>query len=124
MNEQICINTFVEVLDELSSVDLQVKLWLNIENETGLISSYTELMENVSGTDFNYVVHQLVQDASLKADLVQLLALLDAYEEPKSYVQCRNDVYIVADPVWKKIRDFAKAIKQIHSVYLKQLQKR
>ena len=41
--EQIIKNIYSDIL-ELSDLELQKKLWLNENNETGLISSYTELM--------------------------------------------------------------------------------
>lgn len=115
MNVEIAKGTFLDLLDEVSSVDQQIKLWLNIENETGLVSSFVEFMNNIDTGDFEYVVNNLIVDPSLKENLQRLLSMIDKYEEPKSYRKCKNDVYIVADPKWKEIRDFAKNLKNSHS---------
>lgn len=73
MDAQISITTFKEILEELSSADLQVKLWLNIENDTGLISSYVELMNNLVSGDFNFVTEKIIKEENFKNDLFQLL---------------------------------------------------
>jgi len=114
MDAQISITTFKEILEELSSADLQVKLWLNIENDTGLISSYVELMNNLVSGDFNFVTEKIIKEENFKNDLFQLLRMLQLYEEPHSYKKWKHDAYIIADPKWKEIRDFAKQIRQKH----------
>jgi hypothetical protein len=123
MNKKISIKAFVDIFDELSSVELQVKLWLNIENDTGLISSFVELMNNIDSPDFSYVIDEIVQDSELKEELNELLSMVGLYEEPKIYRKYKNDVYIVADPNWKKIRDFAKSIKVKYYDYLRRVEK-
>ena len=48
---------FKKSLVELSDIDLQRKLWLNIDNNTGLISSYSELFNSLfSDFDFDYEI--------------------------------------------------------------------
>ena len=51
---------FKKSLVELSDIDLQRKLWLNIDNNTGLISSYSELFNSLfSDFDFDYEIKDL-----------------------------------------------------------------
>ena len=121
MNVNIAKSTFLELMGEISNVDQQVKQWLNIENEMGLVSSYVELVNNIDGGDFEYVVNNLVTDVNLKDSLQQLIEMIENYEEPKSYRKCKNDVYIVADPKWKEIRDFGKYIQNEYSGFFKEL---
>lgn len=111
MNKQISVEVF-EILEELSNPDLQVKLWLNIENEGGLISSFTELLNDVDGPDFNYVASNLIEDSDLKKELFILLEKIKNYKEPTSYKKYKNDVFIISDPNWKTIRDYTKEIKE------------
>lgn len=42
--KEIIIKYIYDSIIELSNLDLQRKLWLNENNDTGLISSYVELM--------------------------------------------------------------------------------
>jgi len=112
INDDIAADTFLEVVEEISSVELQIKLWLNIENDTGLISSFEDLMDRVDSEDVRYVVNQKVENDELKSRLTELLAMLSDYKVPKLYSSFKNDVYVVADDKWKIIRDFAKGIRE------------
>lgn len=111
MNVKLSIETFLEILQEISSVNLQVKLWLDIENTTGLVSSYAELMNRLDSGEFNYVVGNQIENVDLKHQLNILYSLIEEYKEPKEYLKSQNDVFIVADPNWKYIRDYAKNIR-------------
>ncbi|WP_288243446.1 hypothetical protein, partial [uncultured Chryseobacterium sp.] len=67
---------FKERLLELSDINLQRKLWLNIDNDTGLISSYSELFNSLLGDfDYDYEVEN-VEDNNLKQNLLKLKIML------------------------------------------------
>ena len=94
-------------IEELSSVDLQNKLWLNRNNNTGRISSYTELMCTLYDDCFlELVLRKAMEKYGYSSDalneLYKLNALLNNYEEP-----CTNgdDDYemIIKDPKWQVI---------------------
>ncbi|MDR6489143.1 hypothetical protein J2799_003682 [Chryseobacterium vietnamense] len=99
---------FKDRLLELSDINLQRKLWLNIGNDTGLVSSYSELFNSLLGDfDFDYEVKSL-EDSNLKQNLLKLKVMLEEYKEPSSYKTNYDDSIILDDPNWKKIVLFAK----------------
>jgi len=94
---------------ELSDLDLQRKLWLNENNDTGLISSYAELMSSLFD-DFNF--DDFIDRTSLQIglsddtiiELNKLRELLNGYNDRES------DEEIINDPKWKKIVEQAKVV--------------
>jgi hypothetical protein len=94
---------------ELSDIGLQRKLWLNEKNDTGLISSYSELMSSLFD-DFNF--DDFVENGATKIglpnsliiELSKLRELLNEYDEKDS------DAEIINDPEWKKIVEQAKIV--------------
>lgn len=96
---------------ELSDLSLQRKLWLNENNDTGLISSYVEVMCRLfddSGLD------DFIDNSSSKIGLAnsvifelnRLRELLNNYDEKESVEE------IINDPEWKKIIKQAKVVIQ------------
>lgn len=71
-------------------------------------------MNNFDTGEFSYVVENVIQETEFKKELKQLIEMINTYKEPKQYMEFKNDVYIVADGNWKKIRDFAKDIGEKH----------
>jgi len=103
---------FKRRLVELSDIDMQKKLWLNIDNDTGLISSYSELFNSLLGDfDFDYEI-KVLEDEDLKQNLTQLKVMLEEYKEPNYYWNDDgyDDNIILNDPNWQKIVLFAKEI--------------
>lgn len=121
MDAKLAIRAFLDLLEEVSSVDEQIKLWLNIENDSTMISSYVEFISELNSGDFEYVVNNKINDELLKEKLHELFNTINKYEEPKLYKKWQNDVYIVGDPKWKEIRDFAKNIRHSYSGFLDEL---
>jgi N-acetylneuraminic acid mutarotase len=121
MDAKLAIRAFLDLLEEVSSVDEQIKLWLNIENDSTMISSYVEFICELNSGDFEYVVNNKINDELLKEKLQELFNTINKYEEPKLYKKWQNDVYIVGDPKWKEIRDFAKNIRHSYSDFLDEL---
>ncbi len=94
---------------ELADLHLQRKLWLNEKNDTGLISSYTELMcslfDDYSFDDFVEVnALKIGLSKSLIFELSKLRELLNKYDERKS------DEEIINDTEWGKIVEQAKIV--------------
>lgn len=110
MNIKICAYRFLQIFKEIAEVDLQIKLWLNIENYTNQISSFSDLMDDMDTGEFQLITDNFIADSSCKADIAKMLKLIENYKEPDKYYRCQNDAYIIADPKWKEIRDFAKGI--------------
>jgi len=94
---------------ELSDLGLQRKLWLNEKNDTGLISSYSELMSSLFD-DFNF--DDFVENGAKKIglpnsviiELEKLRELLNGYDEKDS------DDEIINDSEWKTIVEQAKIV--------------
>ena len=85
---------------------------LNIDNNTGLISSYSELFNSLfSDFDFDYEIKDL-EDDKLKQNLQKLKVMLEEYKEPYSFDFKENwdDSIILNDSRWLEIVNFAKNI--------------
>ena len=101
-------------IGELSSVDLQNKLWLNRNNNTGRISSYTELMCTLYDDCFlELVLRKAMEKYGYSSDalneLYQLNALLNNYEEPctNGYI---DDELVIKDSNWQVIVKQAQTV--------------
>jgi hypothetical protein len=96
--ETWCKNIYCEIL-ELSSLELQRKLWLNENNDTGLTSSYIEVMCSLFD-DFQIeeFLDEPVSVTGLSSvtlsELRTLIKLLDEYQE------LETDKEIIVDPEW------------------------
>lgn len=101
-------NIYSKIL-ELSDVKLQIKIWLNRNNDTGLISSYTEVMCSLFD-DFNFddfidkTAPEIGISTSVVVELDKLRNLLNDYKKKES------DRDIISDPEWGKIVEQAKMV--------------
>jgi hypothetical protein len=103
------IENIYRMIVELASLSLQRKLWLNENNDTGFISSYSELMCSLFD-DFGF--DDFVEESATKIglskslifELSKLRELLNIYDEKGS------DEEIINDPEWKKIVEQAKIV--------------
>jgi hypothetical protein len=94
---------------ELSNLSLQRKLWLNESNDTGLISSYAELMSSLfDDFNFNDFIDRTSSEIGLSDDAIielnKLRELLNNYNDKES------DEEIINDPEWEKIVKQAKVV--------------
>ena len=103
------IENIYRMIDELASLSLQRKLWLNENNDTGLVSSYSELMCSLFD-DFgfdDFIDNGAAKNglpSSLIYELNELRVLLNSYNEKES------DEEIIIDVEWKKIIEQAKIV--------------
>lgn len=103
------IDSIYRVILELSNLSLQRKLWLNENNDTGLISSYSELMCSLFD-DFGFDdfvdggATKIGTPNSVTIELSKLREMLNSYNEKES------DEDIINDPEWKKIVEQAKIV--------------
>lgn len=103
------IENIYRLINELSNLSLQRKLWLNENNDTGLISSYSELMCSLFDdydidSFLDYEAVELGLSKKLIYELEELRESLNRYHEKGS------DEEIINDPEWKLIVDQAKKI--------------
>jgi hypothetical protein len=101
------IENIYEDLLELSDLNLQKKLWLNNDNDTGHISSYMELMNRLFDDDnFDLFIDKGAGELGFEPNLIlkldQLRSLLNSYEEGT-----KTDSDIVIDPQWSLISNHA-----------------
>lgn len=109
--EQIIKNIYYDIL-EMSDLELQKKLWLNENNDTGMNSSYVELMCRLFD-DNN--IEDFISKNDLEIGFTErmltefklLIDLLNSYEEKQS------DKEILNDPEWYKIVDQAKVVLKV-----------
>ncbi len=94
---------------EASDVALQRKIWLNENNDTGLMSSYVELMCSLFD-DFNF--DDFIDNRASKIGLSNslIIELNKLRELLNSYVEKDSDEEIINDPEWKKIVEQAKTV--------------
>lgn len=96
-------------ISELSNLSLQRKLWLNENNDTGLISSYVEVMCRLfddNGVDrfIDVTASKIGMSSELISELNRLRDLLENYKEKET------DEEIINDPEWKKIVEQANIV--------------
>lgn len=94
-------------IEELSSVDLQEKMWLNQKNDTGRISSYAELMCSLyDDLNLELVLKKAMEkyghSNNALTELYKLNSLLNDYEEPYTN-GCVDDEQIIKDSNWQVI---------------------
>ena len=97
------------IIVELASLSLQRKLWLNENNDTGLISSFYELMSSLfDDFGFDDFIDNRATKVGLSNSLIfelnKLRELLNSYNEKES------DEEIIYDPEWKNIVEQAKMV--------------
>lgn len=105
------IEHIYRVIVELADLSLQRKLWLNENNDTGLISSYAELMSSLFD-DFGF--DEFVDSGAKKIglpdplifELNKLRGLLNNYNEKES------DEEIINDLEWRKTVEQAEVVIQ------------
>ena len=103
------IENIYRMVVQLANLSLQRKLWLNENNDTGLISSFYELMSSLFD-DFGFDdfidngAAKIGFSSSLIIELNKLRELLNSYGEKES------DEEIINDPEWKKIVEQAKIV--------------
>lgn len=110
-NEVVLLDCELEYIhdriEELSSVDLQEKKWLNQNNDTGYISSYAELMCTLYDDCFLELVLKKAKEKYGHSNnalngLYKLSSLLNDYEEPYTN-GCIDDELIIKDSNWQVI---------------------
>ncbi|MCR4857039.1 MAG: hypothetical protein K5890_02410 [Bacteroidales bacterium] len=101
-------------IEELSSVDLQNKRWLNRNNDTEFISSYAELMCSLyEDLNFELVLRKAMErygySNNALNELCKLNSLLNNYEEPytNGYI---DDELIIKDSNWQVIVKQAQTV--------------
>lgn len=98
-----------KIIAVLADLSMQRKLWLNENNNTGLTSSYSELMCSLFD-DFSFdnfiekKATKIALSSSLIWELNRLRDFLNNYKEKGS------DEEIVDDPEWKKIVKQSKIV--------------
>jgi hypothetical protein len=109
--EQIVRNIYDDIL-EMSDLELQKKLWLNENNDSELISSYTELMcrlfdDNDIVGFINNIALEKGFTIKVLAEIKLLIDLLNSYKEKQS------DREIIYDPEWHKVVEQAKVVLKV-----------
>jgi hypothetical protein len=109
--EQIIKNIYNDIL-EMSDLELQKKLWLNENNDTGLNSSYTELMCRLfDDNNIEDIIHKVALENGFTLKVISefklLIRLLNSYEEKQS------DKEILKDPEWHNIIKQAKVVLEV-----------
>ncbi len=94
---------------ELSDLCLQRKLWLNKNNDTGFISSYTELINSLFD-DFNF--DDFIDNSAIEVGFssTTVLELGNLRELINNYKEKESDEEIIKDPEWEKIVRQAKIV--------------
>lgn len=94
---------------EASDLELQRKIWLNENNDTGLMSSYVELMCSLFD-DFNFDDFIDNRASTIGLSNTAIFELNKLRELLNSYVEKESDEEIINDPEWEKIVEQAKVV--------------
>jgi len=103
------IESIYRMIIELSDLSLQRKLWLNENNDTGLISSYTELMSSLFD-DFNFDEFIDIRASKIGLSNSTIFELNNLRELLNCYNEKESDEEIIGDPEWKKVVEQAKIV--------------
>lgn len=99
----------------LSDIELQKKLWLNQNNDTGLISSYTELMCSLfDDFGFDDFVEKESSNIGLSKSLIFELSKLK--ELLNNYVEKETDEDIINDSEWERIILQSNIVKELWKI--------
>lgn len=95
---------------EISDLNWQRKLWLNENNDTGLISSFTEVYCRLFDDNcFESFIETTAKEVGMPQELIielnKLKILLNSYDEADF-----SDEEIINDPDWKKVSEQAKVV--------------
>lgn len=109
--EQTIKNIYNDIL-EMSDLELQKKLWLNQNNDTGLISSYTELMCRLfDDNDIESFINKEAIEKGLPEKIIIEIRLLKRLLN--SYNEKQSDQEILEDPEWHNIMEQAKMVLKV-----------
>jgi hypothetical protein len=98
----ITLKNIIDDINELSDINLQRKLWLNENNNTGFISSYAELMCRLfDDNGFDTFIDKAASKIGMSNELI--LALNKLRSCLKNYKEKDSDEEIINDLEWKKI---------------------
>lgn len=103
------IENIYRMVVQLANISLQRKLWLNEYNDTGLISSFNELMSSLFD-DFGF--DDFIDNRAAKIGLSNslIIELNKLRELLNNYVEKESDEEIINDPEWKKNIEQAKIV--------------
>ncbi|MGB8195205.1 MAG: hypothetical protein WCF67_24930 [Chitinophagaceae bacterium] len=93
-----------ECILELSDSALQRKLWLNEDNDTGLMSSYVELYCTLfNDNNFDDFIDHGAPETRMPPELIHELNVLRELLNNYKGEERKNQQEIIEDPEWKKI---------------------
>ena len=112
------VRHFLNTLEHLANIKLQRQLWLNEDNDTGLMYCFAEHFMDIDTESMTYVPNKLMLDTQAQKDFLHLMELALAYKEPASYRRSSDDRIIVNDPNWIRICQLANELTQVHEAEL------
>lgn len=105
------INNIRRTINQLSDTALQRKLWLNENNDTGLISSYSEAFSTLfDDNNFDHFVDVEAAKRGFSQGLIEDFVRLR--EQLKTYQEKADDAEIIKDPEWAKVTTEAKIVTE------------
>lgn len=106
------IQNIYENLLELSDLNLQKEIWLNIENTKGLISSYAELMNRLFDDDsFDLFIDKRALELGIGSNIIAQLNHLRSFLN--HYNEKTTDAEIINDQNWIHISNNGSLIIEI-----------
>jgi hypothetical protein len=115
------VRHFFTTLEHLASIKQQRQLWLNEDNDTGLMYCFAEHFMDIDTESMTYVPNKVMLDTQAQKDFLDLIELALAYKEPASYRRNSDDRIIVNDPNWIRICQLAYDLMQVHEAELSRL---
>jgi hypothetical protein len=114
MNKIVFKDIYNDIV-ELADINMQKKIWRNIDNDTGYISSFTEIYCRLFD---EFSVESVIENVMSKMDvnpvflfnMRKLVQMLNDYQEPENYIITQNDIHILEDLSWHIIIEQAKIV--------------
>lgn len=103
------VENIYRMIVELANLSLQRKMWLNENNDTGLMSSYAEFMCSLFD-DFSFDEFIDIRASEIGLSNSVILELNKLRDLLNAYVEKKKDEEILSDPEWGKIIEQAKIV--------------
>jgi hypothetical protein len=119
-NLELCIKTYLrdgmEVFEELSSEKIQKKVWLNIDNDTGLMGLFEETMQHFFyGVCYESFKKDGYLEKTFSKEYIEKLYLLEKLCYDYGYDLWQyHSIEIFKDKNWIKVMNLSKELFEMH----------
>ena len=102
--------TLLSSLGELSDINFQKRIWLNIDNPNGLVTSFIEAANNVFD---DALITEVLEANQIVFDRAVTQALLELHDATDAVNEFRSEEEIINDPLMEVVRQKAAEVLRL-----------